>query len=121
MYMGEVKELYRGRNTWERKNKESGSRQDSHWQRTAFSDVEVEVLWLQLVESRRAIPAATHTHTHAHTIIGENVEGKIKKNSFLFCSVRALSPEDLDISKRNTRSPLQELVLSILTRQPAVR
>jgi hypothetical protein len=63
----------------------------------------------------------THTHTHAHTIIGENVEGKIKKNSFLFCSVRALSPEDLDISKRNTRSPLQELVLSILTRQPAVR
>jgi hypothetical protein len=68
MYMGEVKELYRGRNTWERKNKESGSRQDSHWQRTAFSDVEVEVLWLQLVESRRAIPAATHTHTHTHTL-----------------------------------------------------
>ncbi len=120
MYMGEVKELYRGRKTWERKKKqESGARQDRNWQRTACSDVEVEVLWLQLVESRRAIPAATHTHTH--TIIGENVEGKKKKNSFLFCSVRALSPEDLDISKRNTRSPLQELVLSILTRQPAVR
>lgn len=51
----------------------------------------------------------TDTHTQPSFLIGENVKGKEKrekkkKNSFLFCSVRALSPEDLDISKRNTHT-----------------